>query len=117
LARFTLSVSESEARNGQARGFLVVYDGTGDIIFRSSELAVPAGQFRSFDFNPSLLSLPGEPGTGRLQVRAVLEVRFDGTHQFPFRLDMSAEVIDNGTGKTAVLISQKPKEIVVVGSK
>jgi hypothetical protein len=117
LARFTLSVSESEARNGQARAFLVVYDGTGDIIFRSPELAVPAGQFRSFDFNPSLLSLPGEPGTGRLQVRAVLEVRFDGTHQFPFRLDMSAEVIDNGTGKTAILISQKPKEIVVVGSK
>jgi len=116
LARFTLSVSESEARNGQARAFLVVYDGTGEIIFRSPELVVPSGEFRSFDFNPSLLSLPGGPGTGHLQVRAVLQVRFDGTHHVPFRLDTSAEVIDNGTGQTVFLITQKPKEIVVVGS-
>src|SRR5512144_1088944 len=38
--------------------------------------AVLAGQFRSCDFNRDAISAGGEPGTGRLQLRAEISYRY-----------------------------------------
>lgn len=95
-----------------------VFDSRGNLIAQGAELVSPPGEFRSFDFNRDTLPLPGEPGTGRLQLRTVLEVHFQRTNLVKFTVEIAPlEVIDNRTGKTVVLVSQKPKETVVVGSK
>ncbi|MGI8997979.1 MAG: hypothetical protein ACR2GW_15055 [Pyrinomonadaceae bacterium] len=98
----------------------------GSLLAQTAAAAVGVGQFQSFDFNRDQLNLPGEPGTGRLQVR--LEVTVSGRLRrgnfildvtFERRLletfDDAAEIFDTLTGRTTV--SFKPKEIVVVGTK
>ena len=85
----------------------------GMVIAQSDEITLRAGQFHSFDFKRSDLPLAGEPG-GRLQVHArVIWNKLQLKTEFP----SSVELVDESTGKTTVLSSQKPKEIVVVGSK
>ena len=86
---------------------------------------VPMDWIRAFDFPRQAISLPGEPGTGRLQVRAVLEVRCTNLTRTEAKtieekaaeiLPSALELFDNSTGKTTVVFSQKPREIVVDGS-
>src|SRR6185295_10945468 len=55
---------------------LLVTQADGTHIADSGVLSVTPGEFRSFNFNRSAFSQPGEPGTGRLQVRVVLEGTF-----------------------------------------
>ena len=92
----------------------------GNVIAQAEAPAVDAGKFQSFDFNRDQINLPGEPGTGRLQVR--LEVTVFGRieavtvkQRVVESFDDAAEVIDTLTGRTT--FGSKPKEIVVVGSK
>lgn len=97
---------------------MLAADGT--VVAQTAAAAVGAGQFQSFDFNREQINLPGEPGTGRLQVRLettveVLRRNLVTTLSFDNFFDDSAEVIDALTGRTTV--GFKPKEIVVVGSK
>jgi hypothetical protein len=63
---------------------------------------LPQGRFGSVDFNRDDLSLPGEPGTGRLQVSASIQVVLeDGSvRNISCGLPLSIEVVDNRTGKT-----------------
>ena len=92
------------------------------VIAQTAAVAVDVGRFQSFDFDRDEINLPGEPGTGRLQVRA--EVTVIGRLKDPDiplkrgvldTFDDAVEVIDTLTGQTTV--RDKPKEIVVVGSK
>jgi hypothetical protein len=97
----------------QARFAVTLSITDGRVIAQSDEITLEPGQFHSFDFKRSDLSLAGEPG-GRLQVLAqVIWTKLRLKADFP----SSVELVDDTTGKTTVLSSQKPKEIVVVGSK
>jgi len=85
----------------------------GRVIAQSDEITLDPGQLRSVDFKRADLPLSGEPG-GRLQAHArLIWKKLHLKAEFP----SSVELIDDITGKTTVLISQKPKEIVVVGSR
>ena len=85
----------------------------GRVIAQSDEITLAPGEFHSVDFRRADLPLAGEPG-GRLQARVrVIWKKLQLMAEFP----SSVELVDDSTGKTSVLISQKPKEIVVVGSK
>jgi hypothetical protein len=62
------------------------------------EVEVPARQFRIFDFNRDNLPLADEPNTGRLQLRAVIQVvSMDGSER-PVKLSVSREVMNNRDG-------------------
>lgn len=95
----------------------------GSVIAQAEAAAVGVGQFQSFDFPSNQINLPGEAGTGRLQVRLEMTMLFRRFNSNDLTLkrgiletfDDVAEVIDTLTGRTTV--SFKPKEIVVVGSK
>ncbi len=81
-------------------------DSSGRVIAQSAQVQIPLNEFHSFDFNRAALPLPGEPGTGRLQVRARLVI----TVAPPYRITddprgtgllvPSLELIDNNTGAT-----------------
>ena len=99
-----------------------LYAADGSVLAQEEAAAVGAGRFQSFDFDRDRINLPGEAGTGRLQVRleAVVYGRTTNPDIMPERailetLDATAEVIETLTGRTTV--SFKPKEIVVVSSK
>lgn len=51
-----------------------LFDANGRIIMQREAQAVSAGKFQSFDFNRDTIYLPGEAGTGRLQIRCEVEV-------------------------------------------
>ncbi len=99
--RFSL-FNPKEQGSEPVRASAYIYDSTGRLITKTEETAIAPGQFHSFDFNRDMLSTGGEPGTGRLQVRGVIQVSFsDGSVRtvrasFP----VSIEVIDNTSGQT-----------------
>lgn len=84
----------------------------GYLLEDSPQLDVPPGEFRSFDFNRGALQLPGEPGTGRLQVRAKTVVndangaRLSADDRIISDV-VSFEVIDNNTGRTVTMSGQQ----------
>lgn len=102
---------DGERLNAQFAVTLLLSDGR--VIAQSDEITVEPGQSHIFDFKRVDLPLAGESG-GRLQVHAkVIWTKLRLTADFP----SAVELVDDATGKTTVLSSQKPKEIVVVGSK
>jgi Ca2+-binding RTX toxin-like protein len=97
--------SESEAQSEPVGGHVKVFDGSGNLIAQSPELAIPPGQFRSFDFNRFALSLQGEPGTNRVNVRIKPSYNFRSERLSPVLA--SFEIVDNRTGKTVVMSGQE----------
>jgi len=103
----------SEARRKHVRARVKFFDESGNLIAQSDELVIPPGEFRSADLNRDALPSPGEPRTGRLQVRAHLEATTDAPSSVPTDpratglLAASLEIIDNSTGKTTVLTGQQ----------
>jgi hypothetical protein len=95
---------------------VMLMDARGAVIAQSDEIAIPPGEFRSVDFKRDDLSLAGERAQIRAQVRYRSFYLVDRTRAIGFP-PASIELIDNDTGHSTLLISQKPKEIVVVGSK
>ncbi len=93
---------------------VLIADGT--VVAQSEELTVERGEFRSFDFDRDDLQLTGEPGTGRIQLYARVRYRFFALVDRTQLPTASLEIIDKSSGKTTAAHSQKPKEIVVVGS-
>jgi hypothetical protein len=94
--------SERERRTIFVQVTLV--DQEGDRLAGSDEVAIESGEIRSIEFTRDALPLAGEPGSGRLQIRARVRYRFlalvDRTGQgFP----PSVELIDNATGITAAV--------------
>lgn len=114
---------QPQASDGRKFKMLVaplIINAQGDVIAAGDEITLEPGEFHSFDFDRDEIALEGEPGTGRLQVRSQIRFRFfsivDRTQITPDEIPTSLELTDNSTGSTTVLISTKPKEIVVVGS-
>jgi hypothetical protein len=105
-ARFTIvnpnTPDTRNPSNGQARCLVALYDGFNNVIAQSEEVTIPPGEFRSVDFNRDTIGLAGEPGTGRVQTRGVINVfvhqvsRTTTNAGFP----TSLEVMDNGTAET-----------------
>ncbi|MCI0390285.1 MAG: hypothetical protein MOB07_16165 [Acidobacteria bacterium] len=92
----------------------------GRVVAQRDEITLDPGEFHSFKLKRDDLPLAGEPGTGRVQVRAqVIWKKLHLKQEFPtlVELPVLVEIVDDRTGKTTALISSKPKEIVVVGSK
>jgi hypothetical protein len=95
---------EPSERESQQMLFVqvVLFDANGAVIAESDEIAIPPGEIRSVDFNRDAISLAGEPGSGRLQVRAQVRYRsfflVDRTRAIGF--PASLELIDNLTGQT-----------------
>jgi hypothetical protein len=89
---------------------VTVLGADGTVIAESDEITLDPGEFHFFNFKRSDLPVSGEPG-GRLQARVMFN-KLKLKTEFP----SSVEIVDESTGKTTVMMSQKPKEIVVVGS-
>jgi hypothetical protein len=116
-ARFTVFNPNEPSERERREVFVQVtlLDARGAAIAQSDEIAIPPGAFRSVNFKRDDLPVSG----GRTQTRAQVRYR---TFSIVARTQLtvwptSIELIDDVTGHTTPLISQKPKEIVVVGSK
>jgi hypothetical protein len=98
-----------------------VLDASGAVIAQGDEVTLEPGQSHSFDVPYSELAGAGAEITGRVQVRTEMRRHFPGIVQRfssgGTDAPASLELVDAGTGRTVMLISSKPKEIVVVGSK
>ena len=77
-----------------------LYDEHGNVIAESSENEIRPDEFHSFAFNRNDILLAGEPGTGRLQVRATLAFRVFNVRNLPTAVPISTEHINNLTGGT-----------------
>lgn len=87
-----------------------IIDADGRVIAGSDVITLDPGDSHSLDFNRADLPLAGEPGTGRLQVRAQIRLRFfslvDRTRLAP----ASLEIVD-ASGKTTVKVSGYVRDI------
>jgi hypothetical protein len=101
--RISMENPASSERDGRPLFVQVtLFDATGESIAVSDEIAIPAGESRSVDFNRDDLYVAGEPGSGRLQTRAQIRYRgfFIVDRTKAILLRSSVEMIDNGTGRT-----------------
>jgi hypothetical protein len=119
-ARFTIGNPNEPLKTEMTRQVtfvqVMLLDARGAVIAQSDEIAIPPGAFRSVDFKGDDLHVAGERAQTRAQVRYRSFHLVDRTRAIGFS-PISIELIDDNTGHTALLISQKPKEIVVVGSR
>jgi hypothetical protein len=115
-ARFTVFNPNEPSERERREVFVQVtlLDARGAVIAQSNEIAIPPGVFRSVNFKRDDLPVSG----GRAQTRAQVRYRtFSIVDRTQLTLwPTSIELIDDVTGCATPLISQKPKEIVVVGS-
>jgi len=74
-------------------------DTEGEVIAQSNEIRLAPGQIRFWDAPRELITVSGEPGTGRLQVRTRIVVTASPDFD-PERLLPTIEVIDTITGRT-----------------
>ena len=123
--RLRLSASNPLPAEGDRRFKLLfasqVFDSSGAVIAQGDEVALEPGQSHSFDVPYLQVAGAGTEITGRVQVRTEMRRHFNGIVQ---RISAggtdapaSLELVDASTGRTVMLLSSKPKEIVVVGSK
>ena len=103
--RFTLFNPEGEPVRAQAQahhsGGIMVGMGDGSVRF------ISGGTFHSFDLNRSDIPVPGEEGTGRLQLRASCYIRVAQPWRKTDGLAISMETIEiaDGTSNT-ILVSE-----------
>ena len=116
-ARFTVFNPNEPSERERRMIFVQVtlLDARGAVIAQSDEIAIPPGAFRSVDFKRADLPVAGERAQTRAQIRYRSFYIVDRTRAIGFP-STSIELIDDDTGLSTLLISQKPKEIVVVGS-
>src|SRR5262245_17644787 len=119
-ARFTIFNTNEPVNTELTRQVSLVevmlLDARGAVIAQSDEVAIPPRAFRSVEFKRDNLPVAGERAQMRAQVRYRSFYLVDRTRAIGFP-SASIELIDDDTGHSTLLISQKPKEIVVVGSK
>ena len=113
--RVTVAYVSTDSRQDQTppdvRVGVWLLDAQGRVIAQSLEVQIPRNEFRSIDFDRAKLNLPGEQGTGRLQVCARLVMHV--AEPFDFTDDPNAvgflapslELIDNSTGRTAATLN------------
>ncbi len=115
--RFTVGNTNEPVNTELTRQITIVVellDARGAVIAQSDEIAIPPGEFRSVDFKRDDLPLAGERVQTRAQVRYRSFYLVDRTRAIGF--PTSIELINDVTGHTTLLVSQKPKEIGVVSS-
>ena len=102
-ARFCVAYpSTTQESTEPVRAQVTLYDAQGNEVARSREVEVLPDQFCIIDFDRDALPLAGEPGTGRLEVRAGIQVAFmDGSVRH-VKLPVSREIVDNRTGATVI---------------
>lgn len=109
-----------DGRQGKMLFAFTVLDLDGSVIAQGDEITVEPGQSHSFDVPYSELAVADPEITGRVQVRTEMRRFFPGivnrigagvTDSPP----ASLELVDSASGRTVMLLSSKPKEIVVVG--
>jgi hypothetical protein len=98
-----------------------VFDADGAVVARSGAVSLEPGQAHSFEVPYAAVSQLADAG-GRAQVRTETRRFFNGVVSrvstgVVDAAPTSLELVDAGTGRTVLLLSSKPKEIVVVGSK
>ncbi len=82
---------------------------SGGILVGLGDGSVRAGAFRSFEFKRSDIGLPGEPGTGRLQLSASVHVALRGPRKKMDKLSVSMETISISDGQSnTFLAGEKP---------
>ena len=98
---FSLANMSTREEGGEPiRAQAYIYDSRGNILSQTDPVEVPAGQSHTFIVNRDNLAVAGEEGTGRLQVRAVIQVAIMDGSVSPINLPVSMELVDNGTGGT-----------------
>ena len=66
-----------------ARAQVTLFDRQGNHIAQSPEVSIPLDGFHSFDFSRNSILLPGEPSTGRLEVRPTIILQRLANPQLP----------------------------------
>lgn len=90
----------SEAGDQPVSASTYVYDSTGRLLSQTDPVVLRPGDSHVFDINRDDLRVPGEVGTGRLQVRTGIQtVLLDGSVR-PVKLSVSVEVV-NSTGASS----------------
>ena len=79
-----------------------IYDATGRLLTQTDPVELRPGQSHTFNIDRDDLRVAGEPSTGRLQVRADIQVALMDGSVRPFKLPVSMELVDNRTGATVV---------------
>lgn len=92
--RFTLFNPAGDPVRAQAR-----IHHSGGIVVGLGDGSVRAGAFHSFDFHYSDIPLPGETGTGRIQLRTSVRLGFSEAIQ-PVVISMETYSITDGTSNT-----------------
>ena len=105
--RFSL-YNPAPAGTPAAGGRVRVFDGSGAAIGQTSMVQIPAGTFYSFEIRRDSLNLPGDPNTGRLQVRAEIELTVwheGSTRNVPPAVEFPStrELVDQETGRTILI--------------
>ena len=104
--RFSAANLSAEEEGSQpVRVQAYVYDSLGNLLSQPDPVTVPAGQSATFDIKREDLSAVGEPNTGRVQMRAVIQVAFsDGSvRHLPEQFPISMEVMNSRTGATVIV--------------
>lgn len=105
----TESYDDGAAQKSMLKSVVVVFDSQNNPIART-EVVIPLHEFRSVNINRDDLPLAGEPLTRRLEVRAEVEITLLTTSWLEARdfeaspSAISAEVVDNATGRTNVTL-------------
>jgi hypothetical protein len=121
-----LSASNPLSRGEVGRTFkplfaFLVADVDGRVLAQSAAITLDSGQAHSFHVTYQELAVNAS-ATGRLQVRIELRRFFPGIASRVSQgsrdaAPASLELVDTASGRTVLFTSQKPKEIVVVGSR
>ncbi|MBA3713636.1 MAG: hypothetical protein H0W76_14475 [Pyrinomonadaceae bacterium] len=109
--RFTLfnpNVAGLQDEHETVRAQAKLSDERGNVIAESDEVAIPAGEFRSFDFHRNDIPLAGEAGTGRLQLRASCYVRVAVPEKKLDGFVASVEIIEDGLSSTLLVAESLP---------
>ena len=96
------------------RVFLV--DAEGRVVADSGDIELPPGRTRTFTVDYLRLGRAGNARTGRIQVRAVVEVENDNDltdPPEPIKLRPTVEVINSATGRTTFGLTNPPDPVRV----
>jgi hypothetical protein len=104
----TRGTARSDVQRSRVSLVVVTFNGQTTTVAQTDEIEIPAGGSHSFDFKRDDINLPGEPVTGRLELR--IEVRSLWRSGGRAQIKESGaglflpifEVVDNADGKTTV---------------